>query len=202
MFTAALLGLVNVVALGQTSFDEYFAANKNHQPGEREMAFLQTCGVKRSDTQIVYGLSTETEGFKFHHTPGLLNGRDEAKTDFFGSAEVWKVSGKPRFVNVWILIMDEGSESNEMFCLDERGEVTLQESLNASYAVESGAAEWIYIQRLTFDAAANKRLVRNGYVQKDGSPAVMPKLSREKAHDSKSVSGRSLANDVIAELSR
>ena len=202
MLIAALLGLVNLVALGQTSFNEYFAANKNHQLGAREIAFLQVCGVKRSDSQIVYGLSSEAEGFKFHHTSGLLNGRDEAQTDFFGSAEAWKVSGKPRFVNVWILIMDEGSENNKMFCLDEKGKVTLQESLNASYAVESGAAEWIYIQRLAFDADGDKRLVRNGYVQKDGSPAVMPKLSLEKAKDSKSVSDRSFANDVIAELSR
>jgi hypothetical protein len=191
-------------ALGQTSFDEYFAANKNHQLNAREAAFLQTCGVQRGDARIVYGLSTEGEDYRFHQTPGLLRGRNEAQTDFFGSAEAWNVNGKPRFLSVWMLIMDIGSETNEMFCLDENGKVTLQESLNASYVTDTGNgnADWIYVQRVSFDAAGKKKLVHSGYLHADGSPAVPPKLTREETDSSRATSGKSLANDVIAQLLR
>jgi hypothetical protein len=202
MLATALLALLNVVALGQTSFDEHFAASKKQELGARESAFLQACGVKRSDVQIVYGLSTESEEYKFHQTSDLLRGRSEAQTDFFGSAEVWKVKGKPRFLNVWLLIMDIGSETNEMFCLDESGKVTQQETLNSSYDVEGGKADWIYVRRFSFDAAGSKTVVRSGYLHKDGTPSAVPKMSREEIDSSRGSSNASLANDVIAELSR
>ena len=201
MLFAALLALASA-APGQTSFDQYFTANKNHQSGARELAFLQACGVKRSDTQIVYGLSTETEGFKFHRTRGLLQGSAEARTDFFGSAEEWKVNGKPRFINVWILTMDVGFEGNEMFCLDDRGKVTLQESLNASDAEVSGGTGWIYVQRFLFDAAGKKKVIRSGYVHRNGLSAAAPKLNREDTDASKRASDTDLAANVTSELSR
>ena len=202
LVAAALLIFSGAAALGQTSFDEYFAANKRRQVGAREAAFAEACGVKRSEAQIVYGLSTELEGYKLHRTPGLLKGREEAQTDFFGSAEEWKLDGKPRLINVWTLVMDEGAESNELFCLDERGNVTLQESLSALDGEVSGTTGWIYVQRVSWDAARKQRLVRGGYVHKDGSPAVAPKLSREEAAESKDSAGKDLARDVIAALAR
>jgi hypothetical protein len=201
MLFAAFLTLTSV-ALGQTSFEQYFAANKNHRHGVREVDFLQMCGVKRSDEQIIYGLSTENEGFKFHRTRGLLQGSAEARTDFFGSAEEWKVNDKPRFINVWILIMDVGFEGNEMFCLDDSGKVTLQESLNASDAEVSGSTGWIYLQRFSFDAVGKRKVIRSGYVHKNGLSAAAPKLNREDTDASKRASDTGLAANVTSELSQ
>lgn len=189
-------------ASAQTSFDQYFAANKAHRIGQREAAFLKACGVNRDEAQVLYGLSTENEGFKFHRTSSLLRGREEAQTDFFGSAEVWKVNSHPRFINAWLLTMDVGSESNEMFCLDENGEITLQESLNGMDGEVSGSSSWIYVQRFAFGTAGKKQKVSSGYVRSDGSSAPVPKLDSDDAQVSKVSLDAELARDVIEQLSR
>ena len=201
-FAATLLLSLCVPALSQTSFDQYFKANKQHQLGTRQANFVQACGLKQSDAQVFYGLSTEIEGFKFRRTPSLLQGRNEAETDFFGSAELWKIDGKPRFVSAWMLVMDVGSESNEMFCLDGNGSVTLEESLNALDAEVSGGAGWMYVERASYGADGTRKLVRSGYVHADGTRAATPKLKREDAEASKAGFDKSLASDVIAQLSR
>ncbi len=186
----------------QTSFDDYFAIAKQGISSSREAEFTASCGLQRSDATIVYGVSTADEGWKWQRRKSLGHGRDDAQTDFYGAAVVWKVAGRPRFVNAWMLIMDTGNTNNEMFCLDEFGHVTAQESLNAYQPVDGQGTGWRYIQQIKFLPPCKKIVLHGQFVNEAGAPIPAPKLDKEDMQVARVSLSSSLAHDLIAQLSR
>ena len=191
----------SVPLFAQTSFDDYFAVAKLGKSPNREQSFTSACGLSRSNASLVYSVSTENEGWKWRPKSSLGHGRDDAQTDFYGTAVVWKIDGKPRFVNVWILIMDTGNTNNEMFCLDEQGRVTAQESLNSFEPVDGSVGGWRYIQQTNFLASGRKRVVQGNFVDKAGHSIATPTLGKEDMQNARVSLAPALAHDVIAQLS-
>jgi len=102
---------------GQISFDEHFQLAKHGRLGKRESAFSAKCGVDAKSATVRYGESVD-QTWTFRPRSTIGRGRMDAEMDFFGQAELWRVDGQPRLLNVWMLIMDTGQSRNEMFCLD------------------------------------------------------------------------------------
>jgi hypothetical protein len=101
-----------------------------------------------------------------------------------------------------MLIMDTGDTNNEMFCLDEFGHVTSQESLNAYEPVDGQGTGWRYIQQIKFLTPSNRVVLHGQFVNEAGTPIPAPKLDKEDMQVAKVSLSPSLAHDVIAQLSR
>lgn len=192
---------VSAVAFSQTSFDQHFALAKQGKLGEREAIFAKQCGIQRSDAVISYGRSLD-ENWHFKRVNSVGKGRDDAEMDFLGNAELWSVSGKPRLINVWFLIMDTGNSSNELFCLDESGHVVSQESLNVFEPVDGSPSGWRRLSVTSFPGTRQARVTKNLFLDKAGKQIPKPKLSREDLEQSNGSSSPDLAQDLIAKLSR
>ncbi len=198
--SVAVLFLFSVLAAAQTSFDEHFQLAKQGKLGQREEAFAKQCGVQRSSATITYGESLD-EGWDFKRTSSVGRGREDAAMDYFGTAEMWSVAGKPRLLNLWFLVMDVGRSNNEMFCLDDNGRVVAQESLGIVEPVDGDGDSWIHLRRTTFLPDGRKHAVTSSFLSKTGAQIASPKLSPDDFSEAMAGSDPSLAEDVVKKLS-
>jgi hypothetical protein len=193
--------LPSLSLFGQTSFEEYFAVAKQGKVTEREARLASQCGVKREEAKIVYGFTSD-ENWTWHKKKSLGHGLEDAEMDYYGSAAMWVVNGKPRFIDVWMLITDEGDTYNEMFCLDEDGHVKLQESLTRQDPTEDENKESIYLQRKSFQPTGQSNVQWAHFVDESGHAVAPPKLDMGEMVDAKATLGSSLAQELIRKLFR
>ena len=173
-----LVLLVSVTALAQTSFDDHFGFARRGTLGPREANFAKSCGVTRGYATILYGESVG-EGWDVHRTASVGNGRNDAEIDSFGTAELWLQAGKARLLNVWILVMDEGVENNELFCLDESGHVMLQQSLNSFQPVDGTTRGWTHLTTAGVGRDGRRHVLQTSFVNAKGAAIAQPRLGRE-----------------------
>jgi hypothetical protein len=198
-----VIGLLStpVAMTAQTSFDEHFAFAKQGKLGEREAAFTKNCGVDRASSMVTHGRSLD-ENWTFKHVSSVGNGRDDAEMDFLGNAEIWSVGGKPRFLNVWFLIMDTGNSNNEMFCVDQDGHVLMQESLNVYEPVDGSKGGWRRLRVVSYPGTAKAHVLKNVFLNEAGAQITAPQLSKDDLEESNGHSSPDLAKDLIVKVSQ
>jgi hypothetical protein len=188
--------LASASALAQTSFDEHYALAKRSGLGPREAAFAKQCGVERAASRISYGRSFD-EGWTFKPMASVGKGRADAEMDFLGNAELWSVAGKPRLLNAWFLVMDVGNSSNVIFCLDENGRVTSQETLNVHEPVDGTGDGWRHLHIKSFPSSGKPQTLTNEYLDKAGNPIAAPKLDKDDIAEANRKASSDLARDII-----
>jgi hypothetical protein len=187
-------------AAAQTSFDEHFSLAKQGKLGPREMEFAKLCNVERSAVKIVYERSVD-ENWTFKPVPSVGSGRYDAEMDYLRNAELWILSGRPRLISVWFLIMDTGNTSNEMFCLDESGRVVTQESLNIYEPNDGSAGGWRHLTIRSLPLGEKPRILTDAFLNAAGHRIEKPKLNKDDFAEANAHVSPDLAKDLIAKIS-
>jgi hypothetical protein len=99
-----------------------------------------------------------------------------------------------------MLIMDTGNTNNEMFCLDDAGKVTGQESLNEFEPVDGKGEGWRYIKQTRFDSAGKRISIQGTFVNDAGESVPQPQLDKDDLKAATRSLSPDLARDVITQV--
>jgi hypothetical protein len=160
----------------QQSFDQYISHVKTNTTNAVEGDFLHECGVDATMSDHVFGVDRDG---KWKRLKNLNRGRYEAETDFLNTAEIRLVDGKPRMLNAWFLIMDEGQESNALICLSPEGVIRFTRAVTTIAPVDGTGNEWTYVQLRLFDANGKVTSKESYFADKKNHRVATPKLSKD-----------------------
>ncbi len=183
----ALLIVILAGSAAQTPaypFDDYIISIKQHRPTSRITEFAKQCGTGIGALKAVYGIGANSRGVDWKVSHNLPKDVYNLESDYFSTAEIWKLYRVPRVVDLWFT--DTESTEGEMFCLDPVGKVQFLTVVQWSLPIE-GVDWWEY--RRTQRLGANGRwIVEPGYfLSISGKRIASPKLNPDETKDLKQV---------------
>jgi hypothetical protein len=195
-----LVFTVCIPAAAQQSFSSYVSHQRNQTVDRIERQFLTDCGVSSAGEERVLAINrTSAEGpGKWERRKTLSRGNWEAESDFFDTAEVRLVAGKPRALNLWFLVMDIGQEFNALICLSETGTIRFARAVTEMTPVDGSGPGWTYVQVRHFDNNGNVKDTSSYFADKDDRHVSRPKLDRDDA----SILGWNPDHSAVADVLR
>lgn len=183
------IALLALVLLGSEAkapdypFYSYIQSIKQYKPTQSIAKFASECGTPINALNPVYGIATNSTQIYWRRSQNLPKDVYDKESDNLATSEIWKSHGVPKIVDFWFT--DAEWQEEEMFCLDEAGNVKFAIDLQWSLPANDAKDWWVFRRK--------SRLIHGRWISEKGhffdmggKPITTPQLDED---DQKNLNG-------------
>jgi len=168
-----ILFSAQAAAAGSDPYSTYLNSIKGSHPDAIVSRVAKECGVDPGKATVVYGAKL---GHTWSRTSSLKVAFGKVDSDFFASAELWRIGGIVRIARFWDLELDTGSEIDSVVCLDPMSRVVLVHASDWNISVAAGPEGWGFQRDFVRNSSGEPASREGRFTDTQGRPIQATKL--------------------------
>jgi hypothetical protein len=157
-------------------YEEYLSSIKSGRPDAPILRVAERCGVNLSKAIVVYGTRIK---HSWNRASNLKIAYGKVNSDFFASAEIWKIGGVPRVARLWDLELDTGSEIDTTVCMDPAGLVVMTHEIDWNMPLADEHKGWGLERTFEREASGAPRFRESRFIDTRGSSIPTPPMDED-----------------------
>jgi hypothetical protein len=131
----------SALAASHDPVDSFIDGATNKRPEMRLQTFAKSCGTEIEGVPV-YGLNLG-RGLRISSNVNVANRVKNPHIDYLEAAALWNGTNHTHIIDVWDIDLDEGKESNLLFCISSAGNVLELQVINVMLMTDV-APGWCY----------------------------------------------------------